>query len=224
MKTPSAWSSLPRWSRPLYVVSHPALLLPIALAGIFVFGSYSPAAITQAKLPLFLQGSTDYGDSNIFAVTIALYVIFGVLGAWHLALRLSASARTASALQGYLAALWILKVHVALFVVFGVLTWREDRRITPNDFRNMFLLAALLYAASVWLVVWLSRRSTRLPLKLLVAPAFIYLWLVVGSDGNTAKAGQERYSGEDPQWRPRGVRHAIMLQWHRACDRLLGDI
>ncbi|MBY0280463.1 hypothetical protein K2Z84_34445 [Candidatus Binatia bacterium] len=58
----------------------------------------------------------------------------------------------------------------------------------------------------------------------LIAPAFIVLWLIVGGDGNTAKAGQVLLSGEDPVVASRGFRHGAMLRWHELCDRILGDI
>lgn len=88
----------------------------------------------------------------------------------------------------------------------------------------MFLLAALLYVCSAMVVVALSDSALPLFLKLAVAPIAIYCWLIVGSDGNTSKAGQMKNSGEDPEWRARGVRHGLMLKWHELCDSVLGDI
>jgi hypothetical protein len=38
------------------------------------------------------------------------------------------------------------------------------------------------------------------------------------------KAGQVLGSDTDPAFQPRGMRHRVMLEWHRVCDRLLGDI
>ena len=224
MAAQRVWLALPVWARPIYAVCHPAMLLPLALVAIRVCGSYSPAEITQARLPLFLQGGTDWGGSNIFAVTVTLYAIFGVLGSVYLVLRRSVESRVTSYPGECRAGLWTLRLHIALFFVVGILTWGEDSRIRPNDFRNMFLLASTLYTVSIAYVAWLIRRRWDLRVKVLAAPLALWAWLIVGSDGNTAKAGQMRYSGENPEWRARGTRHGMMLKWHQACDTILGNI
>ena len=69
-----------------------------------------------------------------------------------------------------------------------------------------------------------GKIADALTARLALAPLFVVLWLVLGSDGNTARAGQIVYAGQDPQPIVRGVRHGVMLAWHRLCDGVLGDI
>src|SRR5204863_4672074 len=118
---------------------------------------------------------------------------------------------------------WRLSLHWTCFL-FGGLGWSYDRWVKPNDLRNMFLLAVLVFAASSLWVTWLSRRAIPRRARLLAAPLMIILWLIVGSDGTTTKAGQVLNSGVNPQETPRGLRHGVMLGWHRLCDGVLGDL
>jgi hypothetical protein len=205
----------------------PWMILPQAFAvGGFVGGFlYEPPEIhRQLERHLFLQGNTDWGGGCTFAAAVALYVAFGFTAAWYLVLRMR-EAGTPASLGGRLwKAGWALKFHVAAFVVGGTADWGYDARVTPNDFRSMFLLAGLVYLLSVAVVVGTSRTRIPIAVRLVLAPAFTVAWLVVGSDGNTARAGQLVQSGQDPQPITRGTRHGIMLAWHRACDSVFGDI
>jgi hypothetical protein len=88
----------------------------------------------------------------------------------------------------------------------------------------MFLLAGLTYLLSVFVIVVVNRLRLPLSVRLALAPVFTIVWLIVGSDGNTARAGQLVQGGQDPQPITRGVRHSIMLSWHHACDSAFGDI
>lgn len=209
----------------LLLLSGPLLMLPIGILTCLLSGSYESEEIGHLqKIPLFLQGSTDMGGSDLFAATMASYVVFGVLGALYLTLRLSDYPPT-NVLKDLVRSVWHLKYHIVLFLFFGRFNISMyDSLIRPNDFRNMFLLASLVYAASISWIVFLRRRSLRLRLRLALAPAFIVLWLILGSDGTTTKAGQVLYAGENPEERSRGIRHGIMLAWHRFCDDLLGDV
>ena len=205
---------------PLLIIPQ-GLLIGIAI-GMFL---YEPPEIHgDLTRHLFLQGNTDWGGGCLFAGIIALYVVFGFTAAWHLALALQDRPAARSFGRALLQALWILKFHILLFVVAGTACWNYDARVTPNDFRNLFLFAALVYAGSVFWIVAL--RNLRLPLaaRLALAPLFTILWLIVGADGNTARAGQLVQAGQDPRPVVRGVRHGLMLSWHRLCDAALGDI
>ena len=73
-------------------------------------------------------------------------------------------------------------------------------------------------------MTWLGRLAIPRAARVLAAPLVIALWLIVGSDGTTAKASQVLTAGVNPEESPRGIRHGIMLGWHRLCDRALGDI
>lgn len=205
----------------------PFLLIPLGLLvaiGIGFFFYVPPELHGDPERHLFLQGSTDMGGGRLFAGIIALYVFFGFTSAWHLALSLESLPPSVSFGRALLHSLWILKYHLLLFIVAGTACWPYDRLVTPNDFRNLFLLAALLYALSIlWITALRNPRLPR-PLRLALAPLFIVLWLVAGSDGNTARAGQLVYVGQDPLPIVRGHRHALLLSWHRLCDASLGDI
>lgn len=214
---------LPRWSRPFYVLSHPIAILPIATVIGAYFSSYPPRHINAFDVPLFLQGNTDWGGSNIFAATIALYATFGILAAVYAILDMHIREATASYVPRVRTTLWTLRFHIVLFILGGRAFWDYDSLVTPNDFRNMFLFALFVYGISVAIVTALGRARLTLASRLALAPVTIFVWLWLGADGNTMKAGQTRQSGEDPAFHPRGVRHRVMLAWHQACDRLLGD-
>lgn len=199
----------------------PWMLVPQAfvLAGLVGGLLYEPPEIHRhLERHIFLQGNTDWGGGCLFAGTVALYVAFGFTAAWYLTLKLQESATPASFGRKLLKAIWILKFHILAFAIGGTAHIGYDARVTPNDFRNMFLLATMIYVCSVLMIVVL--HSIHLPLvpRLLLAPLFTVLWLIVGSDGNTARAGQLVQSGQDPQSITRGTRHAVMLSWHRLCD------
>ena len=198
-----------------------SLLVAIAI-GLFVY--VPPEVHGNLERHLFLQGNTDWGGGCTFAAFISLYVAFGFLSAWYLSLSLETLPASVSYGRALLKSIWILKFHALLFFAAGIAPWSYDARVTPNDFRNLFLFAALVYACSI---AWVAAlRNLRLPraARLALAPLFTVLWLVLGSDGNTARAGQLVHAGQDPQPIVRGVRHGIMLSWHRLCDSALGDV
>lgn len=218
---------LPAWARPIYVLGHPGMLLPSALIAIWLFGNYSPPEITQARVPLFLQGSTDWGGSNIFAVTVVLYVWFGILGAAWLTIVSHGRTVDSSFAKAFFSNVRHMRFHIGLFLFFGIATWNPwsplANRDPDPDYRNVFVLVLFLYAASFVVVTWLSRRRLGLAAKVLVSPVMLYLWLVIGSDGNTPKAGQMLFAGEKPNRTARGIRHGAMLKWYQACDVVLRD-
>jgi len=116
-----------------------------------------------------------------------------------------------------------LRFHALLFLIGGTANLWYDTRIGPNDFRNMGLWAGSLYVLSTVWIIGLSRTRLSLAWRMALAPALIAGWLWLGADGNTTKAGQIVYAGQDPVHEARSVRHAIMLSWHALCDRTLGN-
>jgi hypothetical protein len=205
----------------------PWMLIPQAfiVAGLVGGMLYEPPEIHRhLERHIFLQGNTDWGGGCLFAGTTTLYVAFGLTAAWYLTLKIQEAGTTASFGKTLLKAIWFLKFHILAFAVGGTADFEYDARVTPNDFRNIFLLATLIYVCSVLMIVAL--HATNLPLvpRLLLAPVFTICWLLVGSDGNTARAGQLVQSGQDPQPITRGTRHAVMLSWHCLCESALGDI
>lgn len=205
----------------------PWMIFPQAfvVAGLVGGILYEPPEIHRhLEKHIFFQGNTDWGGGCLFAGTVALYVAFGLTAAWYLVLKMQESATSASFGKNLLKAFWVLKFHIIAFVIGGIANWAYDARVMPNDFRNMFLLAGLIYMFSVIFIV--GAVELRLPLSacFALAPLFTIFWLIVGSDGNTARAGQLVQSGQDPQPITRGIRHGIMLSWHRVCDSVFGDI
>ena len=208
------------------VLTGPLLIIPLGLTVAIITGRFlyvPPETCGDPERLLFLQGSTDWGGGRLFAAIVALYIAFGFLASWHLALELRETGPLPFS-KALLRSLWILKFHLLLFCVAGTVPWSFDSRVTPNDFRNIFLFAALVYALSILWIVALRNARLPLPVRLALAPLFVVLWLVLGSDGNTARAGQLVHAGQDPQPIVRGVRHGVMLAWHHLCDGILGDI
>ncbi len=217
-------NTLPRWARPFAAVSHPFAILPVAILVSLWFGSYTPEQITGLQeVPRFLQGSTDMGGSDIFAATLAMYVVFGTLGAIRAVLRMHAAPAAGSYWQALRANLVDLKWHIFVFIVGGTACWDYDSYIGPNDFRNMFFFAALVYAVSAGAVTAIGRLPVPFGLRLGLAPVVIYAWLWLGWDGNTAKSGQVLASHDDPVYLPQSEKHRAMLRWHETVDRWLGD-
>jgi len=205
---------------PLMIIPQ-GLIVAIAVGGFI----YNPPEIHgHLERHIFLQGSTDLGGGCLFAGTIALYVVFGFTSAWHLTITLSASDNATSFWRTILKAFWILKFHILAFIIGGAANIGYDARITPNDFQNMFLFAGVIYILSILFICALHLTRFRLRLKLASAPLFAVLWLLIGSDGNTQRAGQLVQAGQDPQAIVRGKRHAVMVSWHKLCDATFGDI
>jgi hypothetical protein len=224
MNVEHAVRALPYWARALFMVSRPLAIFPVAVVVAAYFGRYSPEQITSLQeVPLFLQGSTDMGGSDIFSATLVMYVAFGLLGAAYVIIRMHTLPRAHTYLTELRRNLWELRFHVLFFVVGGTACWSYDSRIGPNDFRNMFLFAILVYSVSVAVVTAIGRSRLSLAARVALAPLAVYAWLWLGWDGNTAKAGQVLASGVDPVVRARSAKHRVMLAWHQACDRVLGD-
>lgn len=151
-------------------------------------------------------------------------MFFGFTAAWYLTLVLRDFPAALSFRRALLKSLRCLKSHLLFFIIAGTTCWNYDTFVTPNDFRNIFLFAALVYAFSILWIVALRNVRLPLPARLALAPLFVVLWLILGSDGNTARAGQLVHAGQDPQPIVRGVRHGVMLAWHHLCDSVFGDI
>ena len=219
-------STLPQQGS-LRMLTGPLLIIPLSLLLAIVTGGflYVPPEITgRPEHLLFLQGSTDMGGGCLFAALVTLYVFFGFTASWHLALMLHDLPTSLPFGKAILKSLWILKFHLLFFIVASPCLWAYDAAIIPNDFRNISLFAALVYTLSILWVVALRNVRLRLRTRLLLAPLFTMLWLVLGSDGNTVRAGQIVYAYQNPQPIVRGFRHSLMLNWHHFCDSTLGDL
>lgn len=171
-----------------------------------------------------LRGSDDYGCSNLFAGTAALYLAFGFLASWHLALCLSELKRSTSVLRDVGRALWILKVHLVAFPV-GAYELSEGGgcdALYGNDFRNTFLLACVAYSLTLSLTLFLYRLRLSKGSLLLLGPAPIVLWLIVGADGMTPKTWEQTEYVTEVVVRLSGARQGLMRSWYEMCERTLG--
>ncbi len=207
------------------LLTGPLLIMPQALAVAIAVGNFMyvpPEIHRDLERHIFLQGNTDWGGGCLFAGTVALYVVFGFTSSWYLTLSLG-DTENRSFCRTIIRSLWILKFHILAFLIGGMANLGYDARVSPNDFRNMFLFAGMIYLLSILLIAALHATRLHPQIKVALAPLFTVIWLIVGSDGNTARAGQLVQSGQDPQPITRGYRHAIMLSWHRACDSVLDD-
>lgn len=205
---------------PLMIIPQ-GLIVAIAV-GMFIYEP--PEMHGHLERHLFLQGNTDWGGGCLFAGTVTLYVAFGFTASWYLSLSLSALELLRGFWRTVLRSLWILKFHIVAFVLGGLANVRYDARITPNDFRNMFLFAGLIYVLSILFIAGLRAVLIGPRIRFALAPLFTVAWLFIGSDGNTARAGQLVQAGQDPQPITRSARHAVMLSWHQLCDGVLGDV
>jgi len=172
----------------------------------------------------FLRGSDDYGCSNLFAGAAALYVVFGFLASWHLALCLSELKRSTGALRDVGRALWILKFHLLAFPV-GAYALSEGGGcddLYGNDFRNTFLLACVAYALTFSITVSLYRLRLSKGGLLVLGPAPMVLWLIMGADGMTPKTWEQREYVTEIVVRLSGARQGLMRSWYEMCERTLG--
>jgi hypothetical protein len=210
----------------LLAIIGPAGIVPIGFLVAIVVGRFvyiPPEASLKPEAMLFLQGSTDLGGGSLFAATMALYIVFGILSALYLTLKLD-ERPPGGFVRDVVSAFLLLKWHIFAFLVGGMANVEYDRLVLENDFRNMFLLAALIYLLSIVFIVWVRQGQLGLGSRLILAPLWVFLWLIIGADGTTPRAGQLVNSGVDPVISARGVRHGLMLRWHDACDSLLGDV
>lgn len=223
-------SRLSRAARVAIVLTAPWVLIPwgvvfFLLVNRFdrlVGSAFPPTEVShRPEALLFLQGGTDWGGAEEFALSAIALPLFGLLAALHLSLRM----RTLPAAMSFrhrLGISWrIVSTYWGFFMIAALIVW-----IPPYygatcsceyDVRVLFLMAATVFLATHFLVVWLA--GIRLPdwLKTLLAPSFLALWLVLGSDGQTPRAGQMLVSDEEPLPATRGLRHGAMLAWRRLC-------
>jgi len=67
-----------------------------------------------------------------------------------------------------------------------------------SDFRNTFLLAVLVYVATMGTTICLYRWRRSEAIRLLFGPAAVLIWVLVGADGMTPKTWEHWYGKSDP--------------------------
>ena len=202
----------------LNIILGPLSIIPIMIILVPVFGSYSGYEIGHLqKIPLILQGSSDWGGSNMFAVSVAAYFIFGFLACIYLNLKLW---MLESGKISFLKSLSILKIHFYFFILHGLPTLKTS--YPPNDERNIFLFCMMVYLITIFFITILNKKQIFSAfVRLIISPLFIYIWLLLGWTGITSKAGQVLNAGVIPEYRPLNCCHALMLKWHYFCDTYL---
>ncbi len=203
-----------------------------------------PAEVThRPESFLFLQGGCDWGGAIEFVLLAIFLVFFGLLAACHLSLRLRALREPLPFWPRLRLAFRILRPFFVLFLVVLLLFFTEHmphillvregcapvrvalfkfHGITELDVPVLLMTAVAVYLASFFFIAWMD--GTRLPgwAKTLLAPLFLALWLALGSDGQTPRAGQMLQDWEAPFPATRGFRHGTMLAWRRLCLLPLG--
>lgn len=205
----------------------PWMLLPwtVIVTYLFLQIFQTPEMSHDYEKYIFFQGSIDWGEAAIFANTILLYIFFGVTAALYLTLKLEELSSKLSLSSLFVKSLNVLKWHIICFVISGIIFLPLDSQSASNDFRNMFLFLCAIYILNLIFIIFLKKYVTlKNYLKLAIAPFFIMLWIVIGSDGNTPRAGQFVSSNKGYVYQTRGIRHCIMMKWHRLCDSIFGDI
>jgi hypothetical protein len=171
---------------------------------------------------LFFQGSIDMGGELTFVATIALYVLFGFIASWYATLKLEKLDSKTSFLKMFIYLLRVLKYHIIVFLLWNIGS-DYDSRVVPNDFRNMFLLVFFLYFFTMILIVMMRKLNLSRSIRLIIAPIFTVIWLIIGADGNTARAKQIPIWNDNPHYIVTSKKHAIMIAWHNLCDDFFGD-
>jgi hypothetical protein len=139
----------------------PWMILPLAFTIAFIFGGIIyewPEFSRNYEQYIFFQGNIDMGGACLFAGVLLLYLFFGFTAGWYLVLKLEeVKAKSFSRIVAN--GLLILKYHILAFVVGSTINLGYDARVAPNDFRNMFLLAGLLYSLSFLNICILHKLS-----------------------------------------------------------------
>ncbi|MBQ7252877.1 MAG: hypothetical protein IJS32_09810 [Kiritimatiellae bacterium] len=187
-------------------------------------GRWIPAETgPHAEWMPFLQGGTDWGGGMAYALEAMAGVCYLALASWSLALWMARERKRAPDGAGWgkrtRRALWFFAPYFLLLGVGWIwglaLGGRGGRwcscEADDGVLRMTVALVGVLTAA--W-TAWLDGRRWRLVWKLLPAPAAVALWVFLAWDGQTPRAGQRLWSGQEPLPAVRSRRHAAMLAWY----------
>ena len=189
---------------------------------------FEPDQITwKREIPLIMQGSADWGGSNVYAAFVFGHFAFGTAGCLLLT-RVMATNWSAKVSAGVLIGFVINYVWVTYDALAA-----DGGAAAPGNFfpRCDFFVAVVLFACAyigscLWIAVLAKVRSVPLRLKYLLSPLVLGLLYLVGQWGISSKAGRElEYMVSD--YRPNSRPHAAMLELHRYCVRCLwrdGDL
>jgi len=198
----------------------PAGLLPIIILIMLFSPKYSPQELTELqKVPFIFQGGTDYGGSNIYATTLLILLFLGGTATLFLTLGLHNYPST-YLLKSVHYSFSLLKYHFFTFLlVGGFFAYEAPFSYFDCEIFSVFLIAFIAYTISVVFIVWLHKRRFPLPIKIVLAPLIIILWILLSIDGTTFKAGQILQAGELPHQRFRSIAHALVTVPQCICPR-----
>jgi len=150
-------------------------------------------------------------------------VCYLLLVSWILALWHTAERRRRPDGAGWrrrtLRSLWIFVPFLALVangIVLEAIEGEFGKVSTSCEFDLAVLFGTILLVGvltAAW-TAWTDGRRWRLGWKLLAAPAAVALWVFLAWDGQTPRAGQRLWSGQEPLPAVRSWRHAAMLAWY----------
>jgi hypothetical protein len=217
---------LPSLSKVLEFIFGPWMILPQSFIVAIIFGGFIyewPESTMNYEKYIFFQGSIDMGGACIFAGVILVYIFFGFTASWYLTMKLN-QITYQSYLHTVLHSLSVLKYHFVFFIIGSLVNIPDDAYAGSNDFRNMFLFVFFIYLLSILFICFLKKYKIKFSTKIILAPTLVIVWLFIGSDGNTERAGQFVSSDKNYVYKIRGKRHSIMVSWHKLCDSQLGEI
>ena len=187
-------------------------------------GGWIPAETgPHAEWMPFLQGGTDWGGGAMYAVEAMAGVVYLVLASWLLALWMAQVRKVSPDGAGWgkrtLRALWFFAPYAVAWVtvwIVAIVTDRGFARHTSSQADGGVLMAtvALVGVLTAAWTAWVDGRRWWTAWKVLAAPAAVALWVFMAWDGQTPRAGQRLWSGQEPLPAVRGWRHAVMLAWY----------
>jgi len=200
-------------------------LIVLFLYGWAFFFVYSPAEVTELqRVPLILQGGTDWGNSNLFAAYVTGHFIFGVLGCLVLVqAHLNNKSRELwlNVLGSFFIAFALINAP-AVFNLFELYLWgRHTRAYFLCEQIQVIVIFSVTYLLSVLWIRALKKWSPSVWLTYALSPFLLAVLAIMGQGGITPKAGQIKNAGEIPNYRPNSSMHAWFLTIHRGCSSCL---
>jgi len=171
----------------------------------------------------FLQGGTDAGGGEMYALVALAGVVYLVVASWLLTLWMAAERKKSPDGAGWgkrtLRALWFFAPYAVAWGGMGSVNLAVERGCVRDasseaDWGVLMATVALTGVLTAAWTAWLDRRRMATGWKLLLAPAAVALWVFMAWDGQTPRAGQRLWSGQEPLPAVRSWRHAAMLAWY----------
>ena len=223
---------LTKFQRFLAGLTGPKLFWPVTVLAVLASGAlglWIPAELHEnAETALFFQGGADLGGGMAYGCLAVVSAFWGVWLAWNLSLRMHAVERrgvgfgwrvwralllllpTLGVVVGVVAVLCVLSKDWLMGVLAG-----SGPVSTCRDIPVLAATGAAVAVASILWVAWLDGRKWPAWLKCFLAPAATALWLALGWDGQTPRAGQRLECDWEPRPAVRGPCHRAMLAWYQ---------